>query len=200
MTFSRGATTHGKAELLWQHDGNQYQAQLELSGDGMRSRIQRSNGLITAQGLAPLRFSDKTRSEQAVHFERESGKLTFSSNRPEAALELGAQDRLSVMIQLGAMLAAEPSKFTPGDSIVVQTASAREALPWVFVIEGTEQLQLPGGEMMALKLSREPLGPYDSKLELWLAPAAAYAPVRLRLTQPNGDWVDQQWFSTDSGS
>jgi len=24
-----------------------------------------------------------------------------------------------------------------------------------------------------------------------------YAPVRLRLTQPNGDWVDQQWSSTD---
>jgi hypothetical protein len=37
------------------------------------------------------------------------------------------------------------------------------------------------------------------KVELWLAPGAAYAPVRLRLTQPNGDWVDQQWSSTDRG-
>jgi hypothetical protein len=33
---------------------------------------------------------------------------------------------------------------------------------------------------------------------VWLAPGKAYAPVRLRLTQPNGDWADHQWSATDS--
>jgi hypothetical protein len=194
---TRGIITEGQAALHWWHDGTRYEAQLELNGAGLRSRSQRSSGLVTPQGLAPLRFSDKARSEEAAHFERDSGKLSFSSNRPDSALEAGAQDRLSVVLQLGAMLAADAARFPAGARIVLQTATTREAQSWVFVVEGAEALQLPGGELTALKLSREPVGPYDGKLELWLAPAAAYAPVRLRLTQPNGDWVDQQWSSTD---
>jgi hypothetical protein len=199
IASTRGASTRGEAELQWRHDGSQYDAQLELSAPGLRPRVQRSTGSVTAQGLAPLRFSDKSRSEEAAHFGHEASKLSFSSNRPDAAMEPGAQDRLSVILQLGAMLAGEPSKFNPQTRIALQTATTREAQVWVFVVEGTEQLELPGGTTSALKLSREPIGPYDPRLELWLAPGAAYAPVRLRLTQPNGDWVDQQWSSTDSG-
>jgi hypothetical protein len=197
--YTRGATTRGEAELQWRHDGNQYEAQLELDAPGLRPRVQRSTGLVTADGLAPLRFSDKSRGEEAAHFARDAGKLSFSSNRPDAPLEPGAQDRLSVILQLGAMLAADPSKFAPGTRISLQTATTREAQAWVFVVEGAEQLELPGGTTSAVKLSREPIGPYDGRLELWLAPGTAYAPARLRLTQPNGDWVDQQWSSTDSG-
>ena len=77
--------------------------------------------------------------------------------------------------------------------------STREAEPWVFTVEGEEQLQLPGGNVAALKLTRNPRKEFDQKVELWLAPGMDYVPVRLRLTQPNGDWVDQQWSSTDRG-
>jgi len=195
--FTRGATTQGEAQLQWRHDDHEYEAQLEQSGPGLRSHILHSAGMVTAHGLAPVRFSDRSRVEEAVHFERAEGRLSFSNNRADAALEAGAQDRLSVILQLGAMLAAEGSRFPSGASIAIQTASAREAQRWIFVVEGAQQLQLPGGDTTALKLSRAPLGPYDSKLELWLAPAAAYTPVRLRLTQPNGEWLDLQWSSTD---
>jgi hypothetical protein len=34
-------------------------------------------------------------------------------------------------------------------------------------------------------------------VELWLGTAMDYVPVRVRLTQANGDYVDQQWASTD---
>ena len=37
-----------------------------------------------------------------------SGRISFSNNAPDAALQAGAQDRLSVLLQLGAMLAADP--------------------------------------------------------------------------------------------
>ena len=53
--------------------------------------------------------------------------------------------------------------------------------------------------MPTLKLTRSPRKEYDIKVELWLAPGMDYVPVRLRLTQPNGDSVDQQWSSTDRG-
>jgi len=165
----------------------------------VKPRVQQSKGLVTAQGLAPVRFSDKVKSEEAAHFDREQGKVTFSANRPDAALEPGAQDRLSIVMQLGAIIGGAPSKFPAGTQITMQTASAKEAEPWTFTVGGKEALDLPGGRVQAVRLIRNPRKEYDVKVELWLAPGQAYAPVRLRLTQPNGDWVDQQWSSTDRG-
>jgi len=187
----------GEGELVWRHDGTSYDAQLVISSPLLPSRTQHSTGLITAEGLEPLRFSDKARSEEAAHFLRDQGKVTFSSNRPDAPLVAGTQDRLSVMLQLGAMVGGAPAKFPVGTVISVPTASTREAEPWLFTVEGEETLELPGGKVAALKLIRNPRREFDQKVELWLAPGMDYVPVRLRLTQANGDWVDQQWSSTD---
>jgi hypothetical protein len=196
---TRGLVLNAQGQLHWHHDGNEYDARLELNGPLLPSRVQQSTGRITAEGLAPLRFSDKARSEEAAHFQREEGKVSFSSNRPDAPLTPGAQDRLSVVIQLGAMIAGKPENFAPGTAISIQTANTRDAEVWQFTVEGEETLRLPGGELSALKLVRNPRKEFDQKIELWLAPGMAYVPVRLRLTQPNGDWVDQQWSSTDKG-
>ena len=196
-----GLTLHGSAILDWRHSNGEYEAELTTQSPipFVRPRTQRSVGHVTAQGLEPVRFSDKTRSEEATHFDRESGKVIFSTNKPEAALEPGAQDRLSIVMQLSAIVAGDPQKYRPGSTITMQTASTKEAEPWTFTVEGSDMLDLPGGRLQALRLVRNPRREYDTKVELWLAPGAAYAPVRLRLTQPNGDWVDQQWSSTDRG-
>ena len=77
--------------------------------------------------------------------------------------------------------------------------SEREADQWLFTVEGEEELQLPGGALRALKLVRNPRKEFDQKVELWLAPGMDYVPVRLRLTQANGDWLEQQWSGTDRG-
>jgi len=196
---ARGFELNGEGRLQWRQDGKEYEAKLELSGALLPTRRQQSSGRITSQGLEPLRFSDKARSEEAAHFQRDEGKVSFSSNRPDAALLPGAQDRLSVMMQLGAMIAGRPKNFGPGTTISIQTASTRDAEVWQFTLEGEEVLQLAGRELNALKLTRNPRKEFDQKVELWLAPGMDYVPVRLRLTQPNGDWVDQQWSSTDKG-
>jgi len=194
-----GLALTGQGELRWRQDGQNYEARLEFSAPLVRARTQHSTGRITAGGLAPRRFSDKARVEEATHFDREQGRLSFSSNRPDAPLLPGAQDRLSVLLQLAALVAGAPAKFPPATSITIQTAGTREAELWVFMVEGQEQLDLPGGRVGALKLTRSPRKEYDVKVELWLAPGMDYVPVRLRLTQPNGDSVDQQWSSTDRG-
>jgi hypothetical protein len=186
-------------QLHWRHDADSYEARLEVTAPPLPSRSQHSAGRITAEGLAPLRFADKGRTEEAAHFERDKGKVTFSSNRPDAPLLAGAQDRLSVLLQLGAMVAGSPAKFPPGTHTTIPTAGTRDSEPWVFTVEGNEQLELPGGKLATVKLIRNPRKEYDTKVEVWLAPAMDYVPVRLRLTQPNGDSVDQQWASTDRG-
>lgn len=190
-------TWHARSELLWRHDGSSYQARSEVSAFLAGSRTQTSAGRITSEGLAPVRFSDKSKSEFAAHFERDKGKVIFSANTPEAPLLSGAQDRLSVFLQLGAMIAGEPSRYPPATTITVQTVGPREADNWLFTVEGEEKLALVNGEMGALKLMRNPRREYDTKVELWLAPALGYLPVRMRLTQHNGDFVDQQLRTSD---
>ena len=181
---------NARAELLWQHDGSRYEARQEISAFLVGTRTQRSVGAITAQGLLPEKFSDKSRSEQAAHFDYAQGRVTFSANTPQAPASPGVQDRLSVFIQLGALLAADPGRFVPGTQITLTTVSARSADRWTFTIEGPETLDLPSGATPALKLQRLPRKDYDQKAELWVAPALGYLPVRIKLTQANGDFAD----------
>lgn len=192
-----GVEVVARSELLWRQDGKRYEARLETVLPRLPPRIQHSTGQLTAQGLAPDRYSEKSRSEQATHFERDKGLLSFSNNQPASALSEGAQDRLSVLLQLGALLQGAPGRYPAGSTIEVQTAGTHDAEVWQFSVETEEELVLPGGRHRALKLVRIARKPFDPTLELWLAPAMDYASVRLRLTQHNGDWLDQQWTGTD---
>jgi hypothetical protein len=195
----RGLQVPGQAELAWLHDGQRYEAVLHVAAAGLPSRTQRSSGDVTPEGLAPVRFSERHRGEEATHFQRDRQRIVFSSNRPEAALLPGAQDRLSVLLQLAAIVAGDPGRFAPGTRIVLQTAGTREAAGWEFVSEGQEELALPGGTVRALKFHRGPRHEYDNRLEAWIGLGGDYGPVRLRLTPPNGDWLDMQWSGTDKG-
>lgn len=178
------------AELRWQHDGQRYQATQEIRAFLVGARVQTSVGRLGAWGLQPQRFGDRSRSERAAHFDFEAGRITFSANTPDAPLSPGAQDRLSVLIELAALLAADPQHYPQGTEIALTTASARAADRWVFRVMETDTLELPVGTMTAVRLQRSPQREYDQSAEVWLAPALHYLPVRLRLVQSNGDFVD----------
>jgi hypothetical protein len=195
----RGIPVTGSALLDWRLDGQQYAARLEITSPA-GSRVERSTGRITDAGLAPNYYAAKgSRSEQATHFDRENGRLVFSNNHPQAPLAEGMQDRLSVLVQLSVLVGGDPTHFPPGTQIAIPTADTNQGETWVFSVEGEEDLDLPGGQLRALKLQRLPRREFDQKVELWLAPRMDYAPVRLRLTNPNGDTVDNRWSSTDKG-
>ena len=183
-------------ELLWLHDGKTYDARLEVGAWLLGSRVQTSRGQITPEGLAPTRFGDKVRSEVAAHFERDKGKVIFSANTPDVALQPGAQDQLSIFIQIASLIGGNPARYTKGSTLEMQTVGARDADTWRFVVGEEERLQLPVGEQVALKLTRVPQNPNDLTAELWLAPALGYLPVRIRLTQNNDDFIDQQLSSS----
>ncbi|MGD9775026.1 DUF3108 domain-containing protein [Diaphorobacter sp.] len=180
------------AELLWRQDGARYEARQQIKAFLLGSRTQTSTGQINAQGLRPTRFGDKARSERAAHFDFERGEVIFSANSPRAPITDGAQDRLSVFIQLGAMLAAAPERYPPGTQITLTTVGPRTADRWSFTVEGPETLELPAGTTPALKLQRLPRDDQrrDQKAELWLGTAVGYLPVRIRITQSNGDFAD----------
>ena len=197
---SKGLNYHATAELTWRNLGSDYEAGMRVSAFLLGSRSMSSVGRLTPGGLAPTRFSDKSRSEVAAHFEADKGKVSFSANTPDAPLLGGAQDRVSVFFQLGGILAASAGKeppLGPGSSITIYTVGPRDADTWTFVVEADEALSLPAGDMATVKLTRKPRREFDQKIEIWYAPALGYLPVRNRITQANGDFVDQQLKSLD---
>ena len=193
MTGSaKGLTYHANGELVWQNAGGSYHARMTVKALFVGARTMSSTGQVGAEGLAPTRFSDKSRSEVAAHFEPDKGQISFSANTPTVPWVQGAQDRVSVFLQLGGMLAGNPAAFPAGSSISTLTVGPRGADPWTFVVEGPELLALPFGETATVKLSRQPRREYDQKVEIWFSPALGYLPVRSKITQTNGDFVDQQ--------
>ena len=182
---------NANGELQWQPSAQGYQARLEIGAFLLGSRVQTSSGTLGPEGLSPIRFGDKTRSELAAHFQRDKGVISFSANTPEVPLLKGAQDRLSVVMQLSALLAADPTRFPTGTMLSFQTVSQREAEVWQFGVEKSEVLDLPYGAVSAIKLNRKPRREFDQQIEIWYAPSLQYLPVRLRITNANGDSVDQ---------
>ena len=190
---SRASPIRGASgELVWWQDGYRYDARLTLEVLFIRILSQHSIGRIGASGIEPERYSDSRKYEVAAHFLRDHGKVQFSNNAPSVPLLAGAQDRLSVMMQVGAMLAGDPAHYPVGTRIPFQTVGPRDAGVWVFVVGEDEKVTLPAGEYTVRKLIRNPRSESDSKLELWLAPAHGYLPVRVRQTDANGDFVDMQ--------
>ena len=195
----RGIARSGEAELAWRAADGRYTATLQVRVAPALARTQVAHALVDAGGLQPVRFGDRRRSEEATHFDRARGRIVFSSNRPDASLQPAAQDRVSVLLQLAAMVAADPARFAPGTAVTLQVATTREAIDWTFVADGAEALDLPAGRVHAIRFTRAAQREFDLRLEVWLVPGPDYGPVRLRLTPPNGDWLDMQWSGTDKG-
>ncbi|WP_296908227.1 DUF3108 domain-containing protein [Polaromonas sp.] len=189
---AKGLTYHANAELNWNNAGGDYEARMTVSALFIGSRSMASRGKIVGEGLAPSRFADKYKSEVAAHFEPDKGQVSFSANTPATPWIKGMQDRVSVFFQLAGMLAGNPNGFPVGATISMVTVGPRDADGWTFLVEAGEKLSLPFGELDTLKLSRQPRKEFDQKVEIWYAPSLGYLPVRSKITQSNGDFVDQQ--------
>lgn len=197
----RGQAQSGSGELLWRHDGQGYEARMTV-GNLFRSRVQTSQGSLGLSGLVPTRFADRTGSERAAHFvgrgpDGHGGQVVFSANSPSVPLVPGVQDRLSVLLQMSAMMSGDASLRTQGRQLTLQVVGAREADVWSFTVEGEERLELGVGPLQTLKMTRNPRREYDQKVELWLGSSMGYLPVRLRITEPNGNFLDQQLIAME---
>jgi Protein of unknown function (DUF3108) len=188
---AKGLPFTANGDLQWQHDGNQYELRLQTSALFLGQRVDTSRGQLGSQGLAPTRYAYKSRNEVATHFERDKGQISFSANRPSAALQSGAQDRISVAMQLAAMFAGAADQYPAGSSISIQVAGPGDAEPMVFTVEDEEQMDLPAGAGKVIKVSRAPRREFDRRVEYWLAPSLGYLPARIKITDPNGDFLDQ---------
>lgn len=189
--MQRGSA-NGEAELNFElvaseaGDGPGYTLALTAHAAGAPPIDWASRGHLDAAGLAPERFAlrRKGRDRQAANFQRDAGKITFSGPTHAHPLPAGAQDRLSWLLQLTAIVAAAPESYGVGSQVQIYVAGARgDAQVWVFVVEGRESMA-DGSSLV--KLVREPVRLYDTRAEVWLDPQRQFLPQRLLQTPQGG--------------
>lgn len=174
----------GTGTLRWRPAGARYEARLDGRVAGVSVLTQVSQGGFDDAGIAPERYTDQRLGSavRAANFQRERGLITFSGPSNEFSLLVGAQDRLSWMVQLAAVVSAEPQRLAPGGKVALYVVGARaDASVWVFRSAGEELLDTPLGPVRAVKFSREARGPYDTQADAWLDPARHGLPVKARL-------------------
>ena len=184
----RRGILHGTGEIRWQASGEAYRLTLEARIAGLTLLIQTSEGAIDANGLAPHRFLDQRarRPAQAANFRRDTDRITFSGPSVEWPLLPGSQDRLSWMIQLAGIAAAEPGLLVDGGRISMVVVGARgEAAVWTLRCAGREDVETAWGTLHAVKFVRAGSSAHDTHAEIWLDPARDYLPARA--TMRNGD-------------
>jgi hypothetical protein len=176
----RQAGQDGEALLDWRPEADgRYSLRLTRRIGERALPTQESLGRTDGAGLAPERFALQRdgQDRQAINFDAEGRRVSFSASPARLDLPERTQDRLSWWLQLAAMVQAAP---TPGGRWRVWVAGVRgELREWVFEAVDADAAQ--GG---TLHLRRQPLGPYDPGIDLWLDPARGYWPVRLRQGDP----------------
>ncbi len=185
----------GNAVLNWRNDGTQYAASLEVTTP-QGSRLSQSSGTIGPDGLAPNMYMDRAPDGPAVRFDWQQGLLAFGNSAASISLQRGAQDPLSVWFQLGTLLNVKDAALQEGSRLFIQTIGASDTGLGAFQVMGTETMVLPDGEAKIIKLQRDPSQNHPQKWELWIAPAKDYVPLRVRITEPDGNYIDFQWLDT----
>lgn len=192
--LQRGGAS-GQAELRWRPGEGRYTLTLDSAGSGLARLGSASEGSLDDRGVAPERYTESRsgRDQRAVNFQAGSGRITFSQPPVQHDWLPGAQDRLSWMLQLPAVLEAGPPLRETGSALRIFVVGTRgEAEVWTFDVLGRETLEVPAGAVPgALHLRRSPRRPYDVQVDVWLDPARHHLPVRLRLLlQPAGSGTE----------
>ena len=99
---------------------------------------------------------------------------------------------MGASFRLGRPLNSHPiAVFDSGLGGLTVLHALRARLPHEDFFYFADTRYLPYGDLPSLKLNRNPRKEFDQRIELWLAPSLDYLPVRLRITNANGDSVDQ---------
>lgn len=201
--FTKGSITRGGSTISWQVDGNGYKIKGRVTKFGVSLSSFNSEGVLDANGLAPTVYKEKNvrRPETATHFSRDARQsITFSASTTTYPLVPGAQDRASVLWQLAARGRSDHKAFVPDSILGLTVVGVRDAEQWSIRIVGQESIMLENETVQAWHLVRvaQP-GTNDKQIDIWLAPAMNFYPVKLRYTEASGDYLDFSMAALHAG-
>ena len=190
-TDANGTKWSGDALLSWRVAPSGYHVKVEAGIRIVFAHVNlltlTSEGTVGDEGFVPTLMTEKRRGRAmtATHFNRQDGTLTFSASSLKYPLVPGAQDKASVPLQLAAIARGDSKQLSGNIDILV--GEDRDASVFTFTVAGQEQLDTPLGRIATWHLVRPPKpGSYNSRLELWLAPAYGWYPVQIRNVEASG--------------
>jgi hypothetical protein len=191
----------GHGTLGFHADGNAYRATLEvqvallfvsitaLTGD--------SHGLVGADGLEPQQYSETQRGKgtsttSLIRDADGTSQVSSSQGGGVAQAPPGVQDRLSVLLQVGALMQANPAFNTPGARFSIPVAGLKGNVElYNFAAQGVETVKLDSGAQKGLHVSRilRP-GTNDRGIDVWVGTESPNLPLRVLYTEPGGSTID----------
>jgi hypothetical protein len=184
---------HGSGKIRWHHDDQNYTMQIEVGIDIFFATVRlydmQSEGIIGDSGIKPLTATETRRGRSATttQFNYDNKSISFSNDAAIISLLDGAQDKITVLMQLASIGNADPAQFQPGKEISIQVAEEKEAHLHQFVVLGQETIESKLGALVTWHIVRPPRpGVYSSRIDIWLAPELNWLPVQIRNTEANG--------------
>lgn len=186
-----GTKWSGLMTMSWKRSGNRYALRSEATISMLITRVSlallTSEGVIDDSGIAPRLATEKRRgkAQTATHFKADEKLITFSASERSYPLLPGAQDKATFPIQLAGIARADSAQLSAGVDMLV--GDDKDATTFNFAVVGREQIDTGMGTLDTWHLSRPPRpGSYNSRLDVWLAPAHNWYPVQLRNTEAKG--------------
>jgi hypothetical protein len=189
-----GIQLSGEGVLKWTASDSHFQIDSEtkamLFGKILQSK---SEGDIDDYGLAPASFTEKRlrKDQTTTTFNRDSKLISFNSSSDTYPILGGEQDRNSAIWELIAIARASHTKFKEDSMWDFFVAGQHDADVWQFKVDKQESIRTRVGNMNAVHVIKLPQHAKGQQVDIWLAPGMEWYPVRLRYTEPNGDYVEQ---------
>ncbi len=173
------------------HEDGTYQLSSLAEPKGLAALVasdlmQKSEGRITAQGLAPGSFiyqygKNENKAQKAMFdWQAKNLVLEYNGRKQNVALEEGAQDILSFMYQF---------MFVPPlEQFDLAITTGKRLRIYTYGFEGEEEINTGAGKLHTLHISRQG-AKGEEKDELWLAPDYHYLPVKIRKIDKDGKTI-----------
>ena len=196
--YYRGKVT-GSGSVTWQRQQNEYQARVQV-GFGLGGFSMTSQGKVTPEGLNPRIFEEaalgKVRSAQ---FEPEAitignGKRIARAGLPGASGSGSFQDSASQFIELANRFATGRNTLIAGATVNYWLGRPEGLYQYIYDISGPTLLDLPKlGAVSAYHLVPRPIPGLNKEAiygEIWIAPSLQYLPVKIRMRNQAGTYLD----------
>lgn len=194
-TFFNGAR-NAPGTIHWKSDGQHYEMIVSIPLPFVGTFSWTSRGHVDAFGLAPDQYIEKRGRKPAdfTVFNRKEKQIVFTRTPNSLALPDGAQDRFSMVMQLASLVRGDPDTYKPGVTREFYVADNDSGETWPITTIGDESVNTDHGYVTARHFMRLPRHDGDKRrIDVWLAPALGWLPVRLVQTEPNGTEVELLW-------
>lgn len=192
IAYELARNGHAVADVMhrMQHNGRTYELTETWKGRGLfalRGSAKRtSRGVVSAQGLRPLEFTDERTGRRTARAQFDwAGKtmtMQYRGDPRREPLPARAHDRLAFLFDFA---------FAPlrsGAEVTFNLMDGRGQSQHVYSVNGRERLNVPAGEFNAIKVVRRTA---DELAEIWLAADLSHLPLRVLVVQKDGTRYDQ---------